>query len=228
MTSTVTPGSGIGNGVLFDAYSPFGPFGRSTPAVRVVMDVCCASHAIHVAKTEEGALLGLVHRDVSPQNILVDTDGHALLTDLGMARGARHRLGYMALEHLRGAACSPWSDVFGLGVVLWEALTGRALFRGATPAESLRLTLEANVPAASTLNAALPATLNIVLQHCLAARPSDRFATAREFREALACSVPWLASREEIARVVTDLAGAVLHAQRRAIILARRSTRGGG
>ncbi|CAN5921492.1 hypothetical protein BH11MYX4_BH11MYX4_23530 [soil metagenome] len=58
-------------------------------AVRIVMDVCSALNAIHIAKNEEGAALGLVHRDVSPQNILVDTDGHALLTDFGIAKGDR-------------------------------------------------------------------------------------------------------------------------------------------
>ena len=205
-------------------------------AVRIVMDVCSALNAIHIAKNEEGAALGLVHRDVSPQNILVDTDGHALLTDFGIAKGDRDprrsgehaplgKLGYMAPEYLRGSVFSPQSDIFGLGVVLWEAMTGRALFRGATPAESLRLTLEARVPAAGSINPAVPAALDRVLERCLAVRPSDRFANTRELHEALEASVPWLASREEIALVVTNVAGAALDEQRRAINLARLSAR---
>lgn len=131
----------------------------------------------------------------------------------------------MAPEYLRGSVFSPQSDIFALGAVLWEAMTGRALFRGVTPTDSLRLTLEARVPPAASVNPAVPEALDRILQRCLAARPSDRFPNTRELHEALAMAVPLIASRDEVARVVTSVAGTILDEHRRAISVARLTLR---
>ena len=203
-------------------------------AVRIVMDVCAALNAIHVARNEEGVMLGLVHRDVSPQNILVDTDGIARLTDFGIAKGDAEsksttdharlgKFGYMAPEYLRGAVFSPRSDIFALGVVLWEAVAGRSLFKGTSPSDSLRLTLEGRIPAASSFHPDVPPSLDVVLRKCLAVNPGERYASMRELHEALETCLPRLATRECVADVVIGVAGTMLDEHRRAINLARVS-----
>ncbi|MDB4944721.1 MAG: serine/threonine protein kinase [Labilithrix sp.] len=206
-------------------------------AVRIGLDACAALHAIHLARNEDGEALGLVHRDVSPQNILIDTDGLARLTDFGIAK-TNHRddvevkeyeppgkLGYMAPEYLKGARFSAQSDMFALGVVLWETVTGKNLFRGASPAESLRLTLDAAVPSAASVNGAVPSALDAVIARCLARLPEDRFATIRELQGALEAALPGAASRDDVADLVLQVAGPAIAEQRKAINVARVSVR---
>jgi serine/threonine-protein kinase len=106
---------------------------------RVVVDTLIGLHAAHTATDENGALLGVVHRDVSPHNIIVGADGLARVIDFGVAKAAgrmthtvdgqvKGKLAYMAPEQLQGAVVSARADVFSVGVVLWEFLTGRRLF----------------------------------------------------------------------------------------------------
>lgn len=205
-------------------------------AVRIVMDMCAALNAIHVARNEEGVMLGLVHRDVSPQNILIDTDGIARLTDFGIAKGDAEskgptdharvgKFGYMAPEYLRGSVFSPRSDIFALGVVLWEAVAGRSLFKGTSPSDSLRLTLQGRIPPASSFHPDVPPSLEVVLRKCLAVRPADRYQTMRELHEALEGCLLRVATREDVADVVIGVAGTMLDEHRRAINLARLSAR---
>src|SRR5262249_29211695 len=109
-------------------------------AMRVVLDACSGLHAAHMLADEFGRPLGLVHRDVSPQNILVGVDGAARLSDFGIAKHAegaatttgvlKGKLSYMAPEYLESTQLDARSDVFSMGVVAWEALAGQKLFRG--------------------------------------------------------------------------------------------------
>src|SRR6185295_18346291 len=108
-------------------------------------------------RDDAGAPLGIVHRDVSPQNVLVGADGIARIVDFGIAKsrevgGAsgktmtgvlKGKVGYMSPEYVRGRPLDARSDVFGLGVVLWEALTGTRLFRAGTEVETMTRVMSA-------------------------------------------------------------------------------------
>ena len=199
-------------------------------AVRVVLDACAGLHAAHEARDDAGAPLGLVHRDVSPQNILVGVDGVARVTDFGIAKCAeageqpttqgmlKGKAGYMAPEYVRGEAVDRRADVFAIGVVLWEALTGKRLFRGDNDGETLGRVLEARAPALSESDASL-APLDGVVARALARDRADRFATTEEMAstiEAAASQHGLLATHADVGRFVRSTVGERLEERRRA------------
>jgi hypothetical protein len=109
--------------------------------------------------------------------------------------------------------------------VLWETVAGRSLFKGTSPSDSLRLTLEGRIPAASAFHPDVPDSLDRVLRRCLALDPRDRYQSMRELHEALETCLPRVATRDEVAEVVIGVAGTMLDEHRRAINLARISAR---
>ncbi len=165
-------------------------------AIRVVLDACNGLHAAHELKDESGKLLGLVHRDVSPHNILVGLDGVARLTDFGIAKFAKPdkatsigvlkgKLRYMAPEYINAGTLDRRGDVFSIGVTLWGALTGKALFEGENPIEIMRSIVSGKRPQLRELVPELPADLEDLFQMALAIEPDDRFATVQAFSNAL-------------------------------------------
>ncbi len=153
-------------------------------------------HAAHIAKSERGEPLNIVHRDVSPQNILVGLDGVARVLDFGVAKAAmraqstrdgqmKGKVSYMAPEQLRGKGVDRRTDIFAAGIVLWEALTGRRLFDGDDPGEVLTKLLEAVIPAPSSVEARVPAEFDAIVMRALDRDPDRRFDTARDFAIAL-------------------------------------------
>src|SRR5260370_6360250 len=117
-------------------------------AARIVADLALGVHALHEAKDESGNRLEIVHRDLSPHNVLVSWEGVVKLLDLGIARSqlqgpttqtgvVRGKLGYMSPEQASGLAVDQRSDVFVLGVLLWEALAGRRCFQASADNELL-------------------------------------------------------------------------------------------
>lgn len=194
--------------------------GRRAP-VRVITAVLVGAlrglQAAHEVKGEDGKSLELVHRDLSPHNLIVDVNGVARVLDFGVARARgrlqgttdgqlKGKLAYLAPEQVHGEA-SRRSDLFTIGVVLWECLAGRQLFEGANEAALLSQVLRCRVPplAAEGVNApGLQAVLDRVLQR----EPEERFATAAELADALeACG---MASASEVAAWVQELAAEVL------------------
>jgi serine/threonine-protein kinase len=168
-----------------------------TPVLlRVMSDILQGLHAAHEARDEHGVPLGIVHRDVSPHNILVGIDGVARLLDFGVAKAAgraqttgegqiKGKLAYMAPEQLTGSGVSRQTDIYAASVVFWEAITGSRLF---TPDNNLDLHARVNhreIRRPSELVPDVPAELEAVLMRGLAPAVEDRFATAREMCAAL-------------------------------------------
>ncbi|MBX3200156.1 MAG: protein kinase [Labilithrix sp.] len=148
-------------------------------------------HAAHEATDEQGQPLGIVHRDVSPQNILVARDGVTRVIDFGVAKAAgriqeteggelKGKLAYMAPEQLTRRTVDRRCDVFAMGVVLWEALTGRRLFAGDDAASTLYAVLNEPIALPSSVCPDLPLSLDGVVLRALQRDPAMRFATARD------------------------------------------------
>src|SRR3984957_18438497 len=127
-------------------------------SIRILIDTLYGLHAAHVATDDAGAPLSIVHRDVSPQNILVATDGHARVLDFGIAKAAgrshttrdgqlKGKFRYMAPEQIRDGPVSAQTDVYAASVVLWELLTGEPLFKGSNDAAIVARVLEGVVAA---------------------------------------------------------------------------------
>jgi eukaryotic-like serine/threonine-protein kinase len=164
-------------------------------AVAIAVGMLDGLHAAHEARDERGALLNLVHRDVSPQNVLVGQDGLARVIDFGVAKAAgrlqrtRHgqmkgKLAYIAPERLRGQEASRASDIFEAGVVLWEMLANRELF-DRDPAHAIAARLSTPIEPPSRFGRDVPPALDAVVMRALENEPSMRFETARQMAREL-------------------------------------------
>ena len=166
-------------------------------AVSIAIDVCRGLEALHILADEHGEPLRLVHRDVSPENVIVATNGIAKLTDFGLARSfgggdrtttdgvLKGKAGYLAPEYVRGAPIDQRVDVFAVGVVLWETVSGRRLFRGENEADTLQRILKCEIPKLATVIGNGGDELDEILADALARGPADRTASAAELRAAL-------------------------------------------
>jgi hypothetical protein len=194
---------------------------------RILYDALAGLHAAHTALDIQGRPLGVVHRDVSPQNIIVGVDGSSRLIDFGVAK-ASHRLtetrsgsvkgkySYMAPEQARGQEVDRRTDVFAAGIVLHECLTDRRLFRGENELDTVRRIMEAEIPPPSSIQPAIPAALDDVVLKALARPPEERFQTAIEMAEALEAAVS-LASHREVAAYLERACGSRLAERRDAL-----------
>jgi len=157
---------------------------------RVIADTAEGLEATHRLKSHDGQPLGLIHHDVSLGNIVVLSTGAVKLVDFGVAKartGGRHafvqgKFGYMAPEKLEeGREVDRRSDIWSLGVVAWEALTLQRLFKGKTDAETMKMVVELEVPAPSTINPEIPSDFDPIILRALARDPEKRYATAKSF-----------------------------------------------
>jgi serine/threonine-protein kinase len=180
-------------------------------------------HAAHEATSRQGAPLGIVHRDVSPQNILVGIDGVARVLDFGVAKALgriqstrdgqlKGKLSYMAPEQVRGQAVTRQADVFAAAVVLWEALTSQRLFRHENDAALIQQVLFAPIHPPSAFYEDIPAALDAIVMCGLARDPHARFATALEMATALEAAVP-LANPSQVGSWVRAVARDAVTAQ---------------
>lgn len=171
----------------------------------IVSAIGCGSllglHAAHEAKSEQGEPLHIVHRDVSPQNILVGVDGVPRIVDFGVAKAAmrlqttmdgqvKGKVSYMAPEQIKLGEVTRRTDVYAMGVVLWEMLTRMRLFKSDNQAHLMTQVLEGAVRPASAVRKDVPPELDAVIARALSARASERYATAREMAVDLARAVP--------------------------------------
>ncbi len=189
-------------------------------AVAIVTGALHGLHAAHEAKDEEGRPLEIVHRDVSPENVLVGTDGSARLLDFGVAKAAsrlhttrdgsiKGKLRYMAPEQLARRKVTRQTDVFAASAICWELLTGEKLFTGETDAEIVGAVLEAPIAAPSQVRPSVPMALDAIVLRGLSRDTTRRFSTARELALALAEACP-PAGAAEVGLWVEGLASAEL------------------
>ncbi|WP_146157662.1 serine/threonine protein kinase, partial [Enhygromyxa salina] len=165
-------------------------------ACYVIMQVCEGLEYAHNKKDRHGRPLGLIHRDVSPPNVLVSYEGEVKLIDFGVAKAAgrasqtqagilKGKFGYMSPEQVRGATIDRRSDVFSLGVVLWEILCNQRLFQAETDFATLEKVRTVSVDPPSRINPAVSTKLEQVVMRSLAADLNERYQTASELHDAL-------------------------------------------
>ena len=205
--------------------------------LKVISSIVCSLlhglHAAHEALDEHGHLLGIVHRDVSPQNVLVGADGTTRVLDFGVAKAMgraqvtrdgqlKGKFAYMAPEQLQRAAVDRRADVFASAVVLWEMLTLRRLFDGDSELAIIAQITMKEVPALSTLGIDLPPALEAVVMKGLAKNPEERYQTAREMAMALEAAMP-PASAWEVAEWISTIAKDALSRRERQVQAIERS-----
>ncbi len=173
-------------------------------------------HAAHEATDEHGEPLDIVHRDVSPHNVVVGTDGVARVLDFGIAKATgrqqatrdgqiKGKFAYMAPEQITNVHVTRQSDVFAASIVIWEMLTGARLFKAETEQGTLAHVMAGPIPAPSTIMPGLPAELDVVLARGLERDVSKRYRTAREMARDLE-RLP-RASQSEVGEWVSAVAG---------------------
>ncbi len=200
-------------------------------ALRIIHDAVAGLHAAHELKDDAGNPLHIVHRDVSPQNVLIGLDGTSRITDFGVARALNRishtrtgqlkgKLGYMAPEQARGDDLDRRADLFAAGVLLWETLAGKRLFKGKsdTDAETLARVLSSEIPRVKTMNPEVPDALDAFVARALERKLELRFRDGAEMIDALeAAAGPLLGNSRDVARYVEGAVGEEIAKRRDAL-----------
>ncbi len=197
---------------------------------RLLIDALTGLAAAHQLTDENGDCLNIVHRDISPHNILVGTDGIGRLTDFGVAKAEvrmsstragqfKGKLSYMAPEQASTGNCDQRSDLFAMGIILWESLTARRLFRGESNAATLSKILVDPIPLPSEVSPELE-PWDAVLAKALARDPNERYQTADEFAEAIeltATKNEGIATARAVSGIVRELVGEKVEEEQRKV-----------
>jgi serine/threonine protein kinase/tetratricopeptide (TPR) repeat protein len=165
-------------------------------AVYIAHEICKGLDYAHKLRDYKGAPMGIVHQDISPSNVVVSFSGEIKVVDFGIAKTQAlandvkdginwGKVQYSAPERLRNQEPTPQSDIFSVGVVLHELLTGRGLFRDRDPKASARRILSGDYPAPSIYNPAIPPGLDLLVMRALSLKGEDRFTDAGELQEML-------------------------------------------
>ncbi len=199
---------------------------------RIAVDMLHGLHAAHELRDENDEPTELVHRDVSPQNILVGVDGSSRITDFGVARAAsrlsatrvgqlKGKLAYMAPEQAAGEDnVDRRADIFSAGIVIWEVLAARRLFKAETEAATLSRVMNEKIIPPSEMADDVDAEISRVCMKALHREPEERYATCEEFAqelEAAAVAAEAFAPGREVAKYVTDVIGNEIGQQREAV-----------
>ncbi|MFO0561068.1 MAG: serine/threonine-protein kinase [Polyangiales bacterium] len=192
-------------------------------ALRIVIDTLQGLQAAHDHTDSKGKPLHIVHRDVSPQNILLGVDGVARIMDFGIAR-AESRLSHTRDGNIKGKAAymapeqhgllmddppplTHRADLYAMGVVLWELLAGKRLFQRENDAQTLAAAIRGDYVPATEFDPSLPAKLDVVVATALKSDPSARYASATAFIEAIESCGLAAASPRDVTKWVRDVAG---------------------
>lgn len=166
-------------------------------AARIIADACAGVHAAHELTDEDGRQLGVVHRDMSPHNVLLSADGNVKVCDFGVAKalGQLHeqtsagqlkgKISYMSPEQITGNAIDRRSDVFSLGCVLYEATTGVRPFKGERDHQIMHAVMQGELTPPSHVVRSYPPDLERIVMRALAHQPILRYPTAERMRFAL-------------------------------------------
>ena len=200
--------------------------------LRILADTCAGLHAAHELKDEAGVPLGVIHRDVSPQNVLVTTKGVAKLIDFGIAK-ARDRLGedtktdqvkgkvaYMAPEQALGRSMDRRADVWSVGAVLYQLLAGKAPYEGESEIQTL-LSMSSGRPP-PPLPPSVPAPIAAIVRRTLSHSPDARYANAAELQEAIEKAMVeggLITTATQVAAFMADLMGDRAEKRRESIAL---------
>lgn len=200
--------------------------------IRMAMDTLSGLHAAHELKDESGALAGVVHRDVSPQNVLVGADGVSRITDFGVARAAtrltatrvgqlKGKIAYMAPEQARGEEdLDRRADVFAAGIVFWEALAHRRLFKASNEAGTLSRVLHEPMPDLREVAPHISRGVAEVVMQALERDRDKRIPTCAEFvdrLESAATASGELGSPRDVKNYMDSILGEDIRSQREAV-----------
>ena len=206
-------------------------------AVGIITGALYGLHAAHEATSETGEPLHVVHRDVSPHNILVGNDGVPRVADFGIAKAAgrlqttqdghvKGKTAYMAPEQIRQRTVDRRADVYAAGVVLWETLSGRRLFTGDSTAAIMNAVLDNNpIPSILMMQPAVPPEIDAIIAKAMSRDPGSRFGTAREMAVALEAALR-PASTREIGEWIEVAAAGTLGARARRVASIEASSTG--
>ena len=199
---------------------------------RIIVDALAGLHAAHELKDENGNALGVVHRDISPQNVLVGADGLARITDFGIAMakgrlapatvagGVKGKVPYLSPEQVNRKPIDRRSDIFAAGAVAWELLTGRRLFQAGSEGEVLAMILREPLVPPSSVRLDVPLDLDEAVLKALERKLERRFQTAAELAKAIEAGGP-VASYDEVGRAVLAHSGPAIAARRKKLAAAR-------
>lgn len=165
-------------------------------AVRIISQIASALDYVHRATGVDGKALNIIHRDVSPHNVMISWEGHVKLLDFGIAKTnakndkseaglLKGKYSYMSPEQARGESLDPRSDIFSLGICLFEALSGRSLYQRESAVGTLQAIVEDPVPSVKGIRKDVPFELDAIIKSCLAKDPGQRFQTGRQLHDAL-------------------------------------------
>ena len=185
-------------------------------AIKLVVDMLEGLHAAHDARSITGELLNVVHRDISPQNLLVGVDGVGRVLDFGIAKAVgrsrrsregelKGKMAYMAPEQLRGKNATKESDIYAAAIVLWELLAGRRYHAGLDQKQIVQRTLNEPPISLTAIRPDLSSALDALITQGLAKDPARRFGSAQAMANALR-GVAKLATPNEVGRLVSALA----------------------
>ncbi len=188
-------------------------------ALRIASRVAAGLAYAHARVDGAGQSLGIVHRDVSPANVMLSYQGHVKLVDFGVAKSTvqdettrrgviKGKTAYLSPEQARGSSVDHRTDVFALGILLFETTTGRRLFRGDGDFELLRKVVEGDFPSPHEVCDDYPDELAAIVMHALQVEPDDRYQSAGALRhdlEAFARKYGILASELDVAAMMTSL-----------------------
>ncbi|WP_437922839.1 protein kinase [Sorangium sp. So ce291] len=169
--------------------------GRTLPvesAVFITAKLCEGLTYAHELKAADGHPLKIVHRDMSPPNVLITKYGEVKIVDFGLAKATsqlekseagiiKGKFSYLSPEAAQGLEVDHRTDIFAVGAILWEMLAGKRLFLGDTDYQTVKLVQQAQIPPLSEMNKAVPPELDRLIARSLAREPGDRYASAREF-----------------------------------------------
>jgi serine/threonine-protein kinase len=194
---------------------------RLGEAIHLCIEACKGLSYAHDLTDESGKPLGIVHRDISPPNIMVTRRGEVKLADFGLAKAStqiqttdpgvvKGKFSYLSPEAANGQDVDARADVFALGIVLWEMLAGKRLFWGENDYATVKLIQKANIPRLAPLNREVDENFEEVLARALTRDPRARYQTAREFGDALSdyiFSHRLMVSAYDLANLVASVTG---------------------